>query len=512
MRVVKNIIIMTIVLLLIYIAPGCTNIKKNSNGETGNNLNIETSLNEIRIIMHPEYAKYLENTKDWEKYINDKFNIDINVSVLPLRSADDKFTLNSFKEDMDANTLYGLIDVHDSLTLKALITNNLAVPLNSYLENNAVWNSLNENFRKSFCDYKGDIWAIPSGMQSRYYGRLIRTEWLDKEDALPKNVQELIDIFFKFANSDPDNNKLDDTYGAVVGPDYVLGFYDIFAANHCIYNINTSSSCAYNPYIMKFEDAAMKDENLTALNQIIYLFDNKLAYENDYSDNTCNIYKNYPKAGSAFATLRDTETEYYKKIITDFEMTNSETKLKNIMSSICRGYSLTANTPNKESMVNSFINTFYGSNDGYCSGAFGIEGTNYKIEGSILAVADINKHLPISVIYPIPDFEHLLHPIYLLENGKINMEKQAYHFKEKIKPDYENIYVDNAFFDESFDYIQVAEEKRIGGRINYGLFIYESIKAGLSAEEIHLEYSSLAKKAGTDLLIEEWNSKLSNYN
>jgi hypothetical protein len=263
---------------------------------------------------------------------------------------------------------------------------------------------------------------------------------------------------------------------------------------------------------MKFEDAAQKESNLIALNQVIYLFQNNFIYENDNSDNACNIYKNYSNAGSAFSILRETETDYYDKIIKNFKMTGSDVVLKTIVSSINRGYSLSINTPDKESMVHSFINTFYGSTDGYCSGAFGIEGINYTLEEGILATASVREHIPISIIYPIPDFEHLLYPIYLLEDGKINMDKLSYNFKEKIIPDNDSIYVNNAFYEQSFDFLLPSDKKHEGEIINYSLFLYDSINTGLSAEDIHLEYLALAKKAGTDKLIEEWNNKLNTGN
>ena len=207
--------------------------------------------------------------ESWADYINDEFNINIDIKSYPIERIK-KGTYLYLKNEVVQNGLYkefGLIDI-----LYALKNEGLIRPF--IIKDNITWESLPDSINKAYTDDSGNIWALPGGQYYYYYARFFSKEYLDEYNLNPpNNLNEMYELLLFI------NNKLK-VPGLLCSKDTLhtsYNFTDIFHAYECF--IYRGSTISYNPITNSFEDHIIHPNMEEALLYIKNLFQSGLVEE-----------------------------------------------------------------------------------------------------------------------------------------------------------------------------------------------------------------------------------------
>lgn len=379
----RKILLILISILFLFIF-GCS--AKIDNGEQNiditNGIQIDAS-NEI-VINSLCTGNVLDcDIASWQSYIYDNYGYEIDYRIINVANkysnrlydtADDMGNATNEKlEKVDANGLY-FLDAHSYIVFNNLIMNNNIIPLNDYVIGNSAWEALPLAIKESFIDKEGNIWAIPFNCEPAFRGRKYVTTWLSKFNAeIPKNINELYELFKNFTYQDPDRNGLNDTTGQTYLPGYpIAGFTDVFDAYDCSISKEIATpyiQISFNNDENIFEDSMLKPNMENALTFIKSLIDEKIISNNKYI-----------RAGSSSAGSLTYDTSLYT-----YSYSLTEEKNKNITpvnDGYYSGYYVLAkNTENPQSVVRNFLNLFYNDIDGHLIAQYGIKDKNYTFDG-----------------------------------------------------------------------------------------------------------------------------------
>lgn len=152
---------------------------------------------------------------DWIAYkiIREKFGINLELTMLPVNPAEKNIKVNAAA---DGDTLPDMAVVNREPLLN-LIKKDLIMPVDDLypLMPRRTEKMYNETSRR-FATVKGKCYGFstPGGRIPKNEGVLIRKDWLDNLGlAVPKTMDEYLDVMRAFTRNDPDGNGKNDTYG-----------------------------------------------------------------------------------------------------------------------------------------------------------------------------------------------------------------------------------------------------------------------------------------------------------
>ncbi len=162
-----------------------------------------------------------------QKMLNERFNVDYKVDVVPVANYIEKLTaviagggmpdmvgfVHDYTNQFAKLAKQGaFLEITDDMIQKYPSISDIPEPL---------WDLYRVN---------GKIYGIPSYWPNQGISWIIRKDWLKKlELNAPTNYEELTEVAIAFAKNDPDDNGKADTYGIAVGqgisPDFSMGPY-----------------------------------------------------------------------------------------------------------------------------------------------------------------------------------------------------------------------------------------------------------------------------------------------
>lgn len=354
-----------------------------------------------------------------------KFGFKLKVNALPRNDFMTKVNLM-----ITSGELKGLVSLFTASDVLKAIDDGTILPLDDYLKDNAVWNSMPDSY-KNLYKYNGKTYAFGMSYSGQFFTRWVRKDWLDNLGLQePKTVQDLYNVAKAFTENDPDGNKKKDTFGLTAAGTWNL--QDIFQAFDAKLDNTGSISINWDPNDGCWVDSMLRPGMVDALKYLADMYKNGYLdmqlFSNKGSNMRENIYSG--KAGSTFywqnqglsvAVPEIRKTNPNGNIVELSAITGTRTTNLNPRVATGAPYVLIKGTNQPKETVNAFINTFLGSLDGFLMGYIGMEGKNYKMEGNTIvqlrqAGADPTKAagVPFATIIGVyPQFSADKYPVVL---------------------------------------------------------------------------------------------------
>lgn len=273
--IMKRLFKIHIILFIVFsiILSGCS---KNSNQElsdeiSGNNPSIEIQRSEEKIEIY-----YIENQNsrmsnlqldNWEEYLSE-----ISGNTFDIKYISSSELMNT-EQNQNGERLIYISDVNQINMLKE---GNLILPLNEYLPKLNNSKLIPKKLLDSVKDTDGNIWALPTYYQTRYFFRRYDKTWLNNLGLeVPVNISELEELGAKLRSEENTNNYL----FAITKSDPWLCYeaMDIFVAFGCYPNIFGLENIVYDQSTNRYIDIATTPEFKEALIFIKHLIEENMV-------------------------------------------------------------------------------------------------------------------------------------------------------------------------------------------------------------------------------------------
>lgn len=323
---------------------------------------------------------------EWTAYMNSVYPFSVVLhSDVPMNTS-----FNNINLDLQQ----GLAGMSASYML-TLIKAKKILPLDEYLKDNKVWNSLPAEYRETF-EFEGHIWAIPNSGEAYQRVFSIRKDWLEAVNMeMPTNTAELLEVGRAFMRLDANKNGKAD--------DYLLGGYPtaifgpVFDAFGC-YSNDDYSFIAYDPSMNCMVDNMFKPQAKEALQYIRTLYseglidplsatDPSTSYENMF-DGEYGLVVSNVTGGKYYSGLNWVKKHAKEVLGHDFNETN-DADLKYALGifealpplsdeytipyqSRELGYVLAAVTDQPKQTINAFVDMVLGSKQSYMECYYGL--------------------------------------------------------------------------------------------------------------------------------------------
>ena len=341
---------------------------------------IEEGKNSVINILMPvnQFKPMYENISIWQDMLKDKYNIEIDLKYISDYNA---YANGTYISDEINNGYSGLIYLWDYTDAKLieLAQKREILPITEYIVNNKIYNSFPVGMTERFILANNELWGIPVMYSVTPIARVTKNDWLTNLDIeIPATVTELYNMFKAFTYYDPNNSGEDDTFGLSVYKKCELGnLGDIFLANACYIDPYGFSSISFDRETNTYEDAFLKSGAHISLDMIASMVDEKLIKQVDYS--STGAFEEEKNDGSFYYFVNGINDLEKHTIIWFVEGTNNENLCRANTGAGC--YVLSKNTENPQEVVDAFIDTFYGSPEGYYMAFGGIKEIDYKVDG-----------------------------------------------------------------------------------------------------------------------------------
>lgn len=527
--------IISMMLLPIFII-GCSQTGSSSKS----NDILKTNIDQLTISVMQSFNGDDDATAQWEEYMSDKYNCNVNVE-------DYNIAISALHQ----GTYSGLINTN-SPEILTNIKNGSILPLDDYLKDNRAWNALPDYFRNLF-EYDGHVWAIPTSYTNYGSAITIRTDWLEKVGAgIPTTIEDFMitgeKIHLRDANGDGDYTN-----------DYILGGslsmdLDNFFQSLGIYS-SSGTSIAYDPTMGCIVDSFFKDSSSTALQSLRTMVLNGLIDPSSFNYGTSAGNNNLAglygvRLGGFFTTgkygvgielakgkakselgheLNINDEEDYKYATSIYELLPPLSNEYPITYKTGEeGFVLSANTKNPKETINAFVDMIYSYHKGFLDFYLGIP-ENYTIKSDntiILNYADkeaktqpvlpmLLSYLSISSDIGTPQILFGDSFVVLMQQDGGLMQQYITRANEKRK--YENDYITR--YTKTGQLVRVSGYYRpIGSSTSFEKYMrqlrdeYQRVFASLSDENLTInqilaEYRNNVKEYVTPIL-EESNTYL----
>lgn len=500
----------------------------------------------------------LDNTSLNNKTFNNNNPIDLNIYKYSFYGSDQQeniseretfydMMLNNYNVNISINGIGSYINDEiiksnnlicvDAALIGELIEKDLIVPIDMYIQNNDNWNNLDNSYT-SMVEYNNKVYGIPlTNLDAPIFAsRFVRKDWLDNLSLVkPETLTEYYETMRAFTYDDPNANNVNDTFGFV--SEGLYGLDDIFNAFDCRIGNYEIYRPTYNPNSGLFEDGLSKDSMFECLQYIKSCVENNLLH---YTSSTLRDWysgsildkKYYSNAyGSTFNFIKfkdEIEAETNTEHIPIFGLKGkNNSKIINAYMSYSHAYVLPKHVKNKSEVINSFINSFLGSEKGYLTSKYGLQGEfigdkDYYFENNTIYLKPAKIKNDVIIDY---EYSSLInyHPNYnfevlysidgeVIENKSLylsNTDKNtslSYFFDNKnticIYPQkYQNIDIE-AFYNININSIDYYSKIQSLGTTT----IENAILNNTSISDALEYYKQESNKLGTDLLIEYTNS------
>lgn len=365
-----------------------------------------------RALHFGDSGEALDLKEEFPKVLEKEYGIKFNIVSPPRNNYMEKINLM-----VTSGELKGLVNLFTPDDLLNYRNDGSIEPLDAYLKDNKIWNSLPKEMKEMYQFY-GETWGIPTGLTGNYFTRSIRKDWLDKLGLkVPQTVQELYDVSKAFTLNDPDGNGKNDTVGMTSSGTWNM--QDIFQAFDARLNHVGGSSLAWDPNKNAWNDSMLNPGMVDALNYLAKAYKEGILDKETFTNNGTKMRENMfsGKFGSTSYWLmwgRSFEANTQKNVPTAVyveipALKGTITKNLNQVTFSNAPYVLIKGTPQAKEVVNSFVNIFLGEEKGHYMGVHGIPGKNYEIQGKNITNIGVdanNKAIPkANLVESMPGFD-----------------------------------------------------------------------------------------------------------
>jgi len=332
---------------------GCSNASTSLPSElTGQTGDYPKSVN----IYAPDFftnvsAEIAENTKKlWLEEMSQRYGVKFNIISEYYQENTDSSASSKETEEQTEDAALGLVSVSTEYisTIKVRIVNEVYMPLEGYLENNAVWNALPDDF-KSLFEINGHIYAIPTSVSRIQSARIIHNEALKSTGGTVTDLDSFRD--FSLA------------YEKVTGTAASKGMYfsdvrDILNAFGLYPGIDIGTPFTYDPTEDCYVDFMTKGTTVEALEYLRGLY-NAGALYGGMDANLSKINATFDSG--IFASAYDQYYDY--EDCTEVLTMNSE--YPQALFTNISGFAMTQNTPQPQETINLLVDMLFGSEQNY---------------------------------------------------------------------------------------------------------------------------------------------------
>jgi len=255
-----------------------------------------------------------------------------------------KIVTNNFEAIKNRQIITGLFTVNSYAFLRACALNGAFLPLDDYLADNPIWNSLPEDF-KSLFEVNGHIYAIPTSVFRKQMSRVIRNEAMGNTGITvtdPKSFHDFALAYFKKTTYPAGSCAMSDVTD-------ILNAYGLYPGNDLYNQFN------YDPTADCYADWLTKPAAVEALEYLRNLFNAKALSYMSSTDNASAF--NYGLLASEYVPYYDYNN------CTEFLTLNPE--YPQILFTELSGFAMNAGTPQPQETVNLLIDMLFGSEQNY---------------------------------------------------------------------------------------------------------------------------------------------------
>lgn len=456
----------------------------------------------------------------WKAEMEKKFGIKVKMNLIPRNNYLEKLYLM-----VASGELHGIIRVFSPADIMKFIQDESVIPFDDYLKNNAIWKKEFEPTGNYF-SYEGKVWAITDGYVGNIFARYWRQDWLDKLGLkLPETIDELYTAAKMFTENDPDGNGKADTTG-LTNASVCWNIQDIFHAYDAKINNIGGNAISWDPLTGAWDDSTLKPGMVDALKMINRLYKNKYL-DNEFATNSGSNMRDRlisGKYGSAFYWaswgITTFEPSLVKNVPTgrvSIAVATKGTRTTMLNQYVAGGsqHVLIKGTKNPQAQVDAFINTFFGSIDGNLIGRLGIEGKNYRKEGTkIIQLKDpkTNNLIPTAGLCGvIPPLDFDKYPV--VPDGPVADQQTAIDLNNKVKKVNADALASKLVFDASgirdspFSTTYTTLQNDINRLFNE--VVIKSATGELAPEDAIKNYRETMKKIGAQKALDEMNAFMS---
>ena len=252
-------------------------------------------------------------------------------------------TQESEEQTLDADFV-GLIPIDSIGKLQSLSAYKYYMPLENYLENNAIWNALPDDF-KSLFEIDGHIYAIPTSVFREQYTRIIYNEALQETGITVIDLDSFRDFAVTYVQES----------GKSVSSYWSTDVIDILNAFGLYPGTDPYSPFNYDPIEGCYVDWMTKPAAVDALEYLRELYDAG-ALALPPQDRVEQLFQD-----GTFASKYDPYYDYDD--CTEVLTLNSE--YPQALFTTVSGFAMTEDTPQPQETVNLLVDMFFGSAENY---------------------------------------------------------------------------------------------------------------------------------------------------
>jgi len=349
--------------------------------------------------------KNVESEKQqWLDEMSQRYGVNFNItSSINKDGTYDFSVLSQISDIVNGKTQFsGLVNISSINNLKIAIESGVALPLENYLADNPVWNSLPDEIKRAF-EIDGHIYAIPTFVTQMLNARIIHNEALQQTGITVTDLES----FKQFAVS----------YAELTGKPAVTSYKlwdcdDILNAFGLYTGISVNKQFGYDPTEGSIVDFLTKDSSVEALGYLRELY-NAGAFRMDF-DNLNASHDNFTDETSAsIYEIYSTNLDNCSKIITFNSL------CPQVLENFTSGFIMTNETPQPKETIDLFVNMLFGSEQNYLECWLG-SSNNYIINSDGTITVKMVQNKDGSYVFPaIPDLTGGLADVFPYSEAKI---------------------------------------------------------------------------------------------
>lgn len=383
------------------------------------------------------------------------------------------YMLDTYGITIILNAGISQIECYNGYNILKMIKEGSIAPLDEYLADNKVWNSLPESFRNKFL-YEGHIWAIPRSTQTNLTVSSIRADWLDSINKdMPTNTKTLAEVGQLFAADDANGDGYKNDY--LIGENYAIcsdilasfGLYTTKYASSYGY-ITQYSPVTYDPTLDCIVDCMYKPEAKEALQYIRDLNTNGLIdIDAQWGSNQANCLNgDYGLVQTEIGDATYNISEEYEAL----PPLSDENPL--IYNENDQGYTINSKLENPKETINAFVDLMFSSAKNYLEWSVGVP-DNYTINSD----KSISLQFTDNVMRQVKTMPNLINCpeiilgdayTFVLPEQSVSSAKKSNAAKEKYKQTYIKKYtLSNQLYKVPIWYSALANEDTFYSRDSY---------------------------------------------
>ncbi len=270
----------------------------------------------------------------------------VNINVISNSFAEDG-TFKSAFSGVDKKTFSGLAQAESIAYLQEIVNSDLALPLDEYLADNAVWNALPEELKSTF-KVNGHIYAVPANVEDYMYSRVFQKDAVDRTGITVTDLQSLKEFAAAYA-------KASGNYTIIANGNNDIA--DILNAFGLYYGEGPKNPIGYDPSEDCFTDFLTKGNAVGALEYLreLYTAGGLKCGFNEYKPKDSDE----PKPASTKSLFG------YNNSDDSVEVLTLNPQYPQVLFNQVFGFYMTKSTVQPKETINFFVDMMYGSEQSY---------------------------------------------------------------------------------------------------------------------------------------------------